>query len=116
MERNPEVALNAVIDPKPITIARLALLEKAGCKILEGEIDTLHENIRAAYLYSLPLKEAVAAIPTADADSLEWVDKVGDDEYKRIFTELAEGVAAFFEMLPPAKKKTEKSDTETAGS
>lgn len=118
---NPEEVINAVTDAKPLSLAQIAVLEKAECPVLRFEIDKIADNIRAAYLYATAKKsvrDAVAAIADAEAASLEWVDGLKDGEFKAIFTELLEGLDAFYQMLPPPKKKTMETEgnTETDGS
>lgn len=109
MDGNPEKALDAVLNDTPLSLVKMAILEKAKSPVLRLEVDNLCDDIKAAYLYSLPTAEAVKAIPDADSASLEWLEKVGDDEYRRIFSELVDGLIAFYKTLPPApQKKTER--------
>lgn len=109
MDGNPEKALDAVLDTSAISLAKLAVLEKAKSPVLRLEVDNLCEDVKAAYLYSLPAREAVSAIANADAASLEWLEKIGDDEYRRIFGELVDGLIKFYSTLPPLQKKTDSA-------
>lgn len=112
----PHKVVDAVVSPCGITIGRLALLEKAKCPILNCDIEQLSENVKATYLFSLPFSEAVEHLETAEKDSLVWADKIGWDEYGRKFTELANGIISFREMLPPIeKKKTVKNPSSETG-
>jgi len=115
--KTPKAVLDAVLRPTSLTLARLALLEKAKCPILYRDITKLSENVRATYLFSIPYEEAVAKMETADKDSLVWLEKVGEAEYLKKFEELARGVVSFWKLLPKVeKKKDSQTDSETVGS
>lgn len=115
MNGNPEEVLAAVTGANSLSLAKLAVLERAESPLVRLEVDKLYENIKAAYLYSLPVAEAVKHIPTADVDSLVWLDEIGDDRYREIFGELVDAMIAFYKMLPSKKKMTENPDSETDG-
>ena len=115
MESNPKDAVDAILSQKPLSLAKMAILEKAKSPVLELDVSDLCADIKAAYLYSLPVADALAALPDADERSLIWLEKVGDEEYRRVFSELVDGLIEFYRMLPPAKKKTEQDGSETAG-
>lgn len=104
--KNPKPVLEAVIeDERAFPIARFALLERAECPIIYRDIDVLSENVRATYLYSLPIEEAVKHIDTAKDDSIIWLEKVGQKEFNRLFTELVHHVCVFWDMMPAQEKK-----------
>lgn len=115
--RNPKPVLEAVVKPADVPLAKFALLERANCPVLYRDISILTENVRATYLYSLPMEEAVKHVDTSADDSLVWLDKVGTEEYNAKFAELVHAVCRFWDMMPtPEKKKTEKTtNSETGG-
>lgn len=110
MEENPQKALDATLSGTPLSLAKLAVLEKAKSPVLRLDINDLCEDIKAAYLFSLPASEAVKAIPDADAKSMEWLEGIGDGEYRRIFKELVDGLISFYQTLPPPSQKKTDSD------
>lgn len=115
MESNPKDAVDAIVSQKPLSLVKMAILEKAKSPVLELEVSDLCADIKAAYLYSLPVADALAALPDADEKSLVWLEEVGEDEYRRLFSELVDSLIEFYRMLPPTKKKTEQDGSETAG-
>lgn len=115
MERNPKDAVDAIVSQKPLSLVKIAVLEKAKSPVLELDVSDLCADVKAAYLYSLPVSDALAALPDADEKSLVWIETVGDEEYRRVFSELVDGLIEFYRMLPPTKKKTETDGSETAG-
>jgi len=115
--KTPAAVLEAVTRPTSLTLARLALLEKAECPIIFRDISKLAENVRATYLFSIPYEEAVEKMATADKDSLVWLEKVGEKAYLDKFEELARGIVEFWKMLPNTeKKKDSETVSETGGS
>lgn len=115
LNRNPKPVLDAVTSPNEVPLAKFALLERANCPVLYKDISVLTENVRATYLYSLPMEEAVKHLETAGDDSLVWLEKVGTAEYNRVFTELVKAVCDFWKMMPPSEKKKTENGSETGG-
>lgn len=118
---NPNAVLEAVIAPAPLTIAKVAILEKAKSPVLFQDVTNLGEDVKATYLVSLPYAQAAQLLKNPEDlenKAMEWAEKVGWDEYEKKLVELVDGLISFWKMFPPAeKKKTETSnESETVGS
>lgn len=116
--KNPKPVLEAVTEPSRIfPIAKFALLERVNSPIIYRDISVLMENVKATYLYSLPMEEAVRHIGTLEDDALVWLEKVGQKEYEKLFTELVHEVCKFWNMMPSSEKKKteERKSSETDG-
>lgn len=108
--KNPESVLDAVIDPAPLTIAQLAILEKMKSPVLLERRLTLHiENVKATYAVQLPYREAAKAIKKEDFEetAMEWADSIGWKEFSDKFEALVLSLIAYLKMLPKAEQKDE---------
>lgn len=115
MEGNPKAAIRAILGVGgKLTLARLALLERAKSPVLNLDLTDLNADIQAAYLYSVPFEDAVSCKDVPN-ESLRWLNRVGYDAYDEVFNQLIDALVAYYEMIPP-QKKTEDSGSETDGS
>lgn len=108
--KNPESVLDAVIDPAPLTIAQLAILEKMKSPILLERRLTFHiENVKATYAVQLSYREAAKAIKKEDFEetAMEWADSIGWKAYSDKFEALVLSLIAYLKMLPKAEQKNE---------
>ena len=118
---NPNAVLEAVIAPAPLTIAKVAILEKAKSPVLVQDVTNLVEDVKATYLVSIPYAQAAKLLKIPEdleTKAMEWAEGVGWEEYEKKFVELVDGLISFWKMFPPVeKKKTETSnESETVGS
>lgn len=120
---NPLASVDALVDPAPLTIARIALLSRVNSPVLFGHADDTTRNVEALYLASVPIADAARSAKgkTSVEDALAWAeaDKGMADprEYTKRMIALLDSITAFWKMLPNGdpQKKT-PSDTGTAGS
>lgn len=107
--QNPRKALEALVDPAPLTLGQIALLDYLKLPILDGKIDDVNETLKALWLLSMPLADAVE-FASDMRGAILWAETIGTDEYNRRLVEALDGIAAFFGMLPrdeaDVKKKT----------
>lgn len=119
----PKASLDALIDPAPLTIAQIAVLERVNSPIPTGNIDSVNDCLVALYLMSLPVREAGRIARTLSAEDIEdralaWADSEGmsGSEYNERLSELLGACTAFWRMLPrPEAKDAKKKDTATDG-
>lgn len=117
-KKTPEEVVSAIVAPAPLTIAKIAILEGAGSPILNQNVRSLRDNVKSVYLVNLKYSEAAKKIKSYSSvefeeEAMEWADKLGWVEYDKLFTELVEGLIAFWKMLPPSEeKKTEENQTD----
>lgn len=119
----PVASLNAILDPKPLTIAQIALLERVNSPVVSGRIDNVNDCLLALYLLSMPIREAGKLTRENSADVLkdmavEWSDEniVDGRTYNDRLSELLVACTEFWRMLPrPEEKDAKKKDTATAG-
>lgn len=113
---NEQKGLDAVINPSPLTIGKLARLERIQSPLLEGKFDKLSDCLAALYILSLPAAEVLKHVETLEADALAFSETLTHDEYKRQLTELLDGLFAWWEMLPRPDEESKKKDSVTDGS
>lgn len=120
-ETNPIAGVDALVNPHPLTIARVALLSRVNSPVLFGHADDLDRCIEALYLTTVPVAEAAGSIRAgrqAD-DALEWAEEALSEQgaYATAMVGLLDSITAFWNMLPNGdpQKKT-RSATATAGS
>ena len=112
-QKTPQAVLDAVLNPSPLSVGRIALLEKAKSPLLMKDFGNLNECIRATYLVELPLKEAVAKLKDEDTlltEAIAWADELGWDKYEEKLAALIVSLVKFWKMLPP--EETEKKTAE----
>lgn len=119
---NPVAGVDALLNPHPLTIARVALLTRVNSPVLFGHTDDMTRNVEALYLASAPIATAAksAKAGTAQEDALAWAENDREmnepGEYEKRMCDLLDAVTAFWKMLPneDPEKKT-PSDTGTDG-
>lgn len=123
---NPEAALAALTDPRPLTMARIALLMRIKSPVLFGQVGDTEECIKALWAAEAPFAEVVAHVGDAGAQSLKWAEAQGMclKEYRTKLTGLLESLTAMWQMLPKGEpgedgedgKKKANGTAETDGS
>lgn len=119
---NPVAGVDALVDPHPLTIARVALLSRVNSPVLFGHADDAGRNVEALYLASAPIAAAAksAKAGTSAEDALAWAeadaDVKGPEGYAKAMCALLDAITAFWNMLPNGdpEKKTQ-SATATDG-
>lgn len=108
---NPLASVDALVNPHPLTMARIALLSRVNSPVLFGHADDVGRNLEALYLANAPITDAAksAKAGTSQEDALVWsdADKDGTDVYVEKMCELLDAITAFWKMLPnsdPEKK------------
>ena len=118
---NPTAGVDALVDPSPLTIARVALLSRVNSPVLFGHAEEIDRCIEALYLVTVSIADAArsAKAGTATEDALAWAEKELPDMagYSSRMVALLDSITAFWKMLPNGdpQKKT-RSGTETGGS
>lgn len=117
--RNPKQALRALVEPAPLTLGQIALLDLYKCPILDGKIDDLNATAFALWLLDMPIDRAVAEAHFPER-AIAWLDEVGADGYNERLVKALEGIGAFFNVLPReengegGKKKRRSTGTGTS--
>lgn len=114
---NPADALDAIAAPAPLTLGRIAVLERAGCAILASETDNLSETLAALWLIEIPIEDAASLWPRRYELSAVWADKIklSQREYRRRLYSALGAIDAFRRMCPrptEEQKKTQGSETD----
>lgn len=110
--QNPPIVLEGLTRPDPLSLARLALLEKIGSPFVEAPRPaTFAEVLPSLYLQSLSLEEAIAQAydPNLTAHALLWANALSCEDYQAQVSELNAALEAFFGALPrPESEDTPK--------
>ena len=119
-QKNPERIVEAILDPAPLTLAHVVMLERISSPLLYGDAGNTEKNLQSMFLLELPVKEALAKIKggTVEDDAIVWAGNFSADEYRRRLEKWLGSVEAFWAMLPrpdEESKKAESSASETAG-
>ena len=117
---NPQKVVDAVLNPSPLTMAQVVLLEKIKSPLLFGDASDTSKNLEAIYLLELSTAEAAKKVKEGsyDLDAVVWAETLKVDEYRAKIEKWLGGIEAFWAMLPRPdqdSKKGESSDSETAG-
>jgi hypothetical protein len=118
---NPVAGVDALVDPSPLTISRVALLSRVNSPVLFGHAEDMDRCLEALYLTSAPIAEAVksAKAGTSKDDAVVWSESAlaKPGAYTEKMVALLDAITAFWKMLPNGnpQKKT-PSGTETDGS
>lgn len=97
--KNPKEGLAALVDPAPITLGQIALLDLYGSPLLKGEIGDLNACIFSLWILSMPLDLAVQEAHFPDK-AIVWAETLDTETYNRRLTAALDGIAAFFHILP----------------
>ena len=110
-DANPEKALEALVEPSPLTLGQIALLERIDSPLLRGDVSSIHECARGLWLLSLPPQEAATRWRESEQEAIAWLDAVGVQGYRNAVTRVLDGITAFFDMLPrPDGEDVKKKD------
>ena len=113
MKANPEKAVEAIVNPAPLTLSQLAMFEKIDAPIMRADATSLHDNLIAIWIYKTPIREVVKNFERREELALAMSEKMSGDEYGFALTELMKAVTAFYEMLPrPENGEDEEGDAE----
>lgn len=109
---NPEAALAALTDPRPLTMARIALLMRVKSPVLFGQVGDTEECIKAMWAVEAPFAEVVSHIGDAGPQSLKWAEAkgMGLKEYRAGLTNLLKSLTAMWQMLPKGEPGDEGDD------
>lgn len=109
---NPEAALAALTDPKPLTMARIALLMRVKSPVLFGQVGDTEECIKALWAVEAPFAEVVSHIGDAGPQSLKWAEakEMGLKEYRAGLTNLLKSLTAMWQMLPKGESGGDGDD------
>lgn len=116
MKDNPNETIDAMTNPKPLTLGKIALLEKISSPLLVGNYSRLADNLKAVWAYRTPTSEAAKNIDKVDELSAAMGDALTLEEYQDSLLEILGGITEFFAMLPrPEAEKKTLSATATDG-
>ena len=117
MKNNPEEVIDALTNPKPLTLGKLALLERISSPLLVGNYERLEDNLKAVWIYRTPTSEAAKEIGRIDELAMKMGDEITLDDYQNALLELLGGITDFYRMLPrPDEDSKKKATTGTDGS
>lgn len=110
---NPQIVVDNVLAPKPLTLGQFALLERIRSPFL-GEVKqyAFYEMLPSLYLLSMPPAEALQHLDSLDADALQWADAIDAATIVARIQETNEAVDAFFKAIP--KKGSDKESAKKA--
>lgn len=108
MNGNTPETIDAILKPSPLTLGKVALLEKIDSPLLRSDITSMAENLKAIYCVKKPTAEVVKDLSRLTEVSLAYGDEIGFEGYKKELAEVIDSLAAFYEMLPrpDSEKKT----------
>lgn len=115
-QTHEQKGLDALIAPQPLTIGKLARLERIGSPLLRGEFERMTDCVAALYVLSLPANEVLKHIDTLEADALAYAETLTHEQYRKDLTDLLDGLFAWWEMLPRPDEDSKKNATATDGS
>lgn len=115
--KTPDAALDALTQPKAITLGQAALLEKiASPLVVACEVEpAAYDLIPSLYLLSLPAREGAAHLATLLPDAFAWADTLSPEQYQAAVREAGEAVRAFYELLPSPEAGSKKASPVTVG-
>jgi hypothetical protein len=119
-QNNPKKIVEAILDPSPLTLAHVVMLEKISSPLLYGDSSNTEKNLQSMFLLELPIKDALAKIKggTVEDDAIVWAADFSADEYRKRLVKWLGSVEAFWAMLPrpdEESKKAESSASVTGG-
>ena len=119
-QNNPKKIVEAILDPAPLTLAHVVMLEKISSPLLYGDSSNTEKNLQSMFLLELPIKDALAKIKggTVEDDAIVWAADFSADEYRKRLVKWLGSVEAFWAMLPrpdEESKKAESSASVTGG-
>ena len=97
---NPVESIDALIDPSPLTLGQIALLERIDSPLLRGDVGSMSRCAEAMWLLSLPREEAARRWKEAPVQGILWPDAPTLQEYRKRLAEVLDGITAFYRMLP----------------
>ena len=109
----PQKALDALIDPDPLTLGQIALLERIKSPLLDGRSTAIADVAPSLWLLSLPIEEAVKRWKEADVQGILYVNRMTPKEYTDHLISAFNASGKFLEMLPRAEEKDKKKDMAT---
>lgn len=112
MKANPEKAVDAIVNPAPLTLSQLAMFEKIDAPIMRADATSLHDNLIAIWIYKTPIREVVKNFERREELALAMSEKMSGDEYGFALAELMKAVTAFYEMLPRPENGEDEDDAE----
>lgn len=115
MKANPEKAVEAIINPAPLTLSQLAMFEKIDAPIMRADATSLHDNLIAVWIYKTPIREVVRNFDKREECALAMSEKMTGDEYGIALAELMKAITAFYEMIPRQECSDEDGEGDAEG-
>jgi hypothetical protein len=99
--QNPQLVVDNVLDPKPITLGQFALLERIDSPFL-GEVKhyAFWELLPSLYVLSMTPAEALQHLGNLEADALQWADTLSSEEASKRIQEVNAAIEAFLKAIP----------------
>lgn len=105
----PDKALEAMVEPAPLTLGQVALLDLYKCPILDGKIDDVNATAFALWLLDMPLEQAVAEAHFPEK-AIVWAGEVGVDGYNSRLVKALDAIGRFYGMLPKAESSEDEDE------
>lgn len=109
MTDTPEAVVDAIARPNPLTLGKLAVLEKIQSPLLRGDVSKLTENLKAIWVYDKPIEEVAKHFGDADEQALIYAESISPEQYEEKVCAIIEGIGRFFGMLPPPDESKKAS-------
>lgn len=114
-ELNPTKSIDALLDPAPLKLGQLLILDKFACPCTTGNFADMLENGFACWLLKQERKEVLALDRVeALAKASEWIDTLTKQELFKEVEALIDSIGAFYDTLPKADESQKKTTTEEA--
>lgn len=111
MKSNPDKAIQAVINPHPITLGQIALLDRVQAPFLYGDYSHIEENGVALWIYKTSkesMEKCVKEFNDRERLALEMLNSMSVEEYADLCQELYMAVKRFNDMLPNPEPDEER--------
>lgn len=100
MKSNPKKAVQAVINPAPLTLAQIALFERIDAPFLYGDFNNIEENGVALWIYRTPLEQVVHNWDERELLSLQMLTSMTLEEFILAVRDLSLALTRFQDMMP----------------
>lgn len=114
-ELNPQKSIDVLLNPNPLKLGQILILDKFDCPCTKGDFKSMLENGFACWLLKQERKEVLTKTRAeALAEATEWLDTLSKQELFEEVEKLVDGIGAFYDILPKADESQKKNQTNEA--